>query len=338
MRAARFHGKQQLGHLSLDVVPVPQPGPGEALVQVRYCGICGTDTHIVQGLPGSLPVVGPRTLGHEFSGRVAAVGDGVGHLEIGQRVTSDVNFSCGHCAACYRGNPHLCPDMLGVGTAIDGAFADYIVVPAAACHPIPDQVSDEQAALVEPLSCCLHGMDRLSVRLGDTVAIIGAGTIGLIMVQLARQAGAVHITAVEPHPHQRQLALQLGANQAVDPSHVEGAWDKVIDCAGTPDSAALALRLAARGATVVFFGLTRPDDEIGLRPYEVFQKELTITSSFVNPHTFGRALSLLASGGIRTSALITRVLPLDHINDAFGQPHPGKTLVEVSAADDRSNP
>lgn len=339
MLAARYHAKHKI---VVEEVSTPEPGPGQVQIRVRYCGICGTDVHIFEGDKGSMEVVPPRILGHEFSGVVSRVGQGVAHLAAGDRVAADVNYSCGHCEACARGQRHFCDSMRGVGTALDGAFAEYIVVPAEAVFRVPDAVDDKAASMVEPISCCLHGMDLTGVALGDRVLIIGAGSIGLVMLQLARRAGASKVVVSEMSEPRRKLAAELGADLCLDPSagdfqqalRAAGAarLDKVIDCAGKVATAEFAVQVAGKGATVMLFGLTAPDEEMRLKPFTLFEKELTLKASFVNPNAFGRALDLLAAGMIRTDRIITDVYPLKDIQRVFAERlymRNGKTVIEA---------
>lgn len=339
MLAARYHAKHRL---VVEEVPIPEPGQGQVQVRVRYCGICGTDVHIFEGDKGSMDVVPPRILGHEFSGVVSRVGPGVSHLAVGDRVAADVNYSCGHCEACARGQRHFCDNMRGAGTALDGAFAEYIALPAGAAFRVPDSVDDKAASMVEPISCCLHGMDLTGVGLGDRVLVIGAGSIGLVMLQLARRAGASKVAVSEPSEARRRLALELGADLCLDPSSGDfnqalrsagiARLDKVIDCAGKTTTAEFAVRVAGKGATVMLFGLTAPDEEMRLKPFTLFEKELTLKASFVNPNAFGRALDLLAAGMIRTDRIITDVYPLRDIQRVFAERlymRNGKTIIEA---------
>ena len=296
MKAARFYEK---GKLVIDEVPVKEPGDHDVVIKIRYCGVCGTDVHIFGGEKGSAEVHPPVILGHELSGDVDRVGKGVTRFKKGDRVSADPNSYCGKCYFCANGKKHLCTDMKGLGTAVDGGFAEYVTVPEETVYPIAEGVSYEAAAMTEPISCCLHGFDMTEVRMGDTVMIVGTGNIGLIMVQLARHAGADKIIAVEPNPVRREKAIHLGADFGIDPMKDDTAKilaehgivnvDKVIDCAGRTSTAEYAVEFAGRGATVMLFGLTGPDDVMGLKPFTVFQKELTIKGSFVNPDTFERA-------------------------------------------------
>lgn len=324
MKAARFYEK---GKLVVEEVPVKKPGAHEVLIKVKYCGICGTDVHIFQGEKGSAEVDPPVILGHELSGDVAEIGEGVTKVKVGDRVSADPNTYCGKCYFCANGKKHLCPDMQGLGTAKDGGFAEYITVPEETVYKIADHVSYKAAAMTEPLSCCLHGMDLADVQVGDTVMIIGTGNIGLLMVQLARTAGAEKIIAVEPNDRRREKAKILGADICIDPktenirevAEENGIQniDKVIDCAGLTSTAEDAVEYAGKGATVVLFGLTGPDDVMGLKPFELFKKELTIKGSFVNPDTFERAGRLLSGGCVKVDDIITGIIPLDEIQEVF---------------------
>lgn len=338
MKAARFYEK---GKLVIDEVPVKEPGDHDVVIKIRYCGVCGTDVHIFGGEKGSAEVHPPVILGHELSGDVDRVGKGVTRFKKGDRVSADPNSYCGKCYFCANGKKHLCTDMKGLGTAVDGGFAEYVTVPEETVYPIAEGVSYEAAAMTEPISCCLHGFDMTEVRMGDTVMIVGTGNIGLIMVQLARHAGADKIIAVEPNPVRREKAIHLGADFGIDPMKDDTAKilaehgivnvDKVIDCAGRTSTAEYAVEFAGRGATVMLFGLTGPDDVMGLKPFTVFQKELTIKGSFVNPDTFERAGRLIGSGIIKTEEMISDIIDLDDIQRVFEErlyAKDGKVLIK----------
>lgn len=324
MKAARFYEK---GRLIVEDVPVKEPKENEVLIRVKYCGICGTDVHIFNGEKGSAEVHPPVILGHEFSGDIVKIGEKVTEFSVGDRVSVDPNTYCGKCYFCSNGKKHLCTGMKGLGTALDGAFAEFITVPEETVFPIADNVSYEEAALTEPISCCLHGFDMTEVKTGDVVMIVGTGNIGLLMVQLAKHAGAASVIAVEPNEKRRKKAGSLGADIQVDPlkDDLEEILkskgicnvDKVIDCAGLTSTAEYSVKYAGKGATVMLFGLTGPDDTMNLKPFEVFQKELTIKGSFVNPDTFERAGRLLSSGILQVKDIISDIVNLDDIQNAF---------------------
>lgn len=324
MKAARFYEK---GKLIIDDVPVKEPEEDEVVVRIKYCGICGTDVHIFNGEKGSAVVHPPVILGHEFSGDVERTGSAVTRFRKGDRVSVDPNAYCGKCYFCANGKSHLCEHMTGLGTALDGGFAEYITVSEKLVYPVEDNVSYEAASMTEPISCCLHGLDLTGIKMGDTVMIVGTGSIGLIMVQMAKYTGAATVIAVEPNEKRRKKAQSLGADFGIDPltedtkavlakHHITNV-DKVIDCAGLVSTNEYSIRYAGKGAVVMLFGLTGPDDEMKLKPFEVFQKELTIKGSFVNPNAFERAGRLLGAGVIKTEPIITDIVELDDIQHVF---------------------
>lgn len=341
MKAARFYEKHKL---VVENVPEIQPDENGVMIKIHYCGICGTDVHIFEGAKGSAEVNPPVTLGHELSGDVVKVGSSVHKIKVGDRVSVDPNSYCGKCYFCANGKKHLCRHMVGLGTAADGGFAEYVTVSEKLVFPIAENVSYEAAAMTEPLSCCLHGMDLTDVKIGDTVMVIGTGNIGMIMLQLAKNAGAATIIAVEPNEKRRQKAKEMGADICIDPLHDDTdniLWEngiknieKVIDCAGLTSTAEYAVKFAGKGANVMLFGLTGPDDEMKLKPFEVFKKELTIKGSFVNPSTFERAGRLLAAGAVKVENLITDIVPLSDIQSVFENrlyAKDGKVLIKCIA-------
>ena len=324
MKAARFYEK---GKLVIDDVPVREPKADEVVIRIKYCGICGTDVHIFNGEKGSAKVQPPVILGHEFSGDVERTGREATKFQKGDRVSADPNAYCGKCYFCANGRPHLCEHMAGLGTSLDGGFAEYITISEKLVYPVADNVSYESAAMTEPLSCCLHGLDLTQIKLGDTAMVVGTGNIGLIMVQLARYAGAAAVIAVEPNEKRRKKALALGADFGIDPltedtdavlaEHHISNVDKVIDCAGLISTNEYSVRYAGKGAVVMLFGLTGPDDTMRLKPFELFQKELTVKASFVNPNAFERAGRLLGAGVVKTEPIITDIVELKDIQQVF---------------------
>ena len=326
MKAARFYGK---GNMVVEEIPVREPEEREVLIRVKFCGICGTDIHIFGGDKGASEVTPPVTLGHEFSGEVVKTGSAVERFKPGDRVSVDPNSYCGKCYHCSRGKKHLCSSMEGYGTTKDGGFAEYVTVHENQVYKIPDHVSYESAALSEPLSCCLRGLDLTEIQAGDTVMVVGCGGIGLIMVQLAKYSGAARIIAVEPNGEKRRTACELGADFSIDPLHDDTdavlqehgivCIDRVIDCAGLVSTNEYSVHHAGRGATVMLYGLTPPDAEMKLKPFEVFEKELTIRGSFCNPDTFSRAIDLLDGERVQMDSIITGIYDLDRISEVFEQ-------------------
>lgn len=339
MKAAVFCGK---GNIEIQDIAVREPKSDEVIIRIAYCGICGTDVHIYAGSDGSVKVTPPVILGHEYSGTVYQVGSGVTRFSPGQRVVVDPNLSCGECQFCLGGKRHLCEKLVGIGTAADGGFAEYAYAKQELVYAIPNNVTFEDAAFAEPVACCLHGIDLCNIRQGDNVAIIGGGTIGMIMLQLARNAGAANITVVEPVASKRETALKLGAMLCIDPVNADVKQeikkagihnvDVVIECVGKAQTVESAVHIAGKGATVMWFGLTEAGVASRIYQYEVFLKELTLRASFVNPHTMQRSINLLAAGQLSLAPLVAKVLTLDDLRTVFDDKalvSQGKLLVKA---------
>ncbi len=325
MKAAVYYGKGDIRVESS--FPIPSIGPSEVLVKVMACGVCGTDLHIFSGAKGATDCNPPVILGHEFSGIVEKVGSQVTRVQPGQRVTIDPNISCGACDHCRNGQPHFCDAMAATGVNYNGGFAEYCKVLERQLFVIPDHVPFEVAAMCEPVACCLHGIDLCGIQAGDIVMIIGGGTIGMIMLQLAQMSGASRTILLEPNKNKFDLAKKLGADLVLDPFHddVSAALREhgmnnirvVIECVGASGSVKNAIDYAGKAATVMIFGLTGPDDSVAFKPFEAFKKELTIKTSFVNPNTQGRARDIITSGKLNLKDLIADHVKLDNIEDAF---------------------
>ena len=316
MKAAVFYGKNDL---KIEDIPKPRAKKGEVLVKVHACGICGTDAHIFCGDEGAAKTPAGTVLGHEFAGEIVEIGDGVSGFSIGEKVSVDPNKLCGGCEYCKRGIGHFCTDMTGIGTTVNGGFAEYCAVPATQAQKVMPSVSFEQAAMSEPVSCCLHGIELCNIKCGDTAAVIGCGMIGLIMVQLLKLSGAAKIIAIEPIEQKRKQALSLGADIALAPDEVEKALknisqiDCVIECAGRTDTIEQAIRIAGKNSVVMMFGLTAPQAEIKVKPFEIFKKEITLRSSFINPYTFPAAVKLIESGKLDVSSIVYEKAPLEEL-------------------------
>lgn len=339
MKAAVYHGP---GDLRVEEVPVRKLKDNEVKIQVKYCGICGTDIHIFHGDGGCCDVTPPLVPGHEFSGVVAEVGAGVKTVKVGDRVTGDPNDMCGECYFCKNGMQHFCKNNIGIGTTVDGGFAEYVIMREKQVYKLSDELSFIEAAMAEPISCCLHGIDLCNIKAGDTVLVIGGGPIGMIMMQLAKNAGASKVIMSEPVEEKREQALKLGATKTIDPLHedVEAVLAEycenvnvVIECVGNVHTQADAVRFAGKGATIMYFGLAAPEESFPIRPDDIFKKELHITSSYINPYSFERAIQILESGTVELESLITNVVPLDDIADVFTKPEyrrTGKVMIQIS--------
>jgi 2-desacetyl-2-hydroxyethyl bacteriochlorophyllide A dehydrogenase len=327
MLAAVFKGKHQI---AVEEVPVRQPEPDEIVIKVAACGVCGTDLHIYHGDQGAADCQPGTVLGHEFAGTVTQVGSAVTRLKIGDRVSVDPNDYCGACYYCRNGQANFCENMIGIGTTTHGGFAEYCTFKAKQAYKIPDSLPLELAAMAEPVGCCLHGIDLSRIKAGSTVLIIGAGTIGLMMLQLAKQSGAARVVVIEPIVEKHTPAYALGATLCINPKEIDPAVamleqgyppvDVSIECVGLGATVQDAIRLCGKGGTVMMFGLTPPDCEIALQPFDVFRRELHLTASFINPYTLQRSLNLIESGTIQIEPLLGARVALKDIAQVFEDP------------------
>ena len=308
---------------------------GEALIRVDGCGICGTDLHIVDGRSRSTP---PVVLGHEYSGVVEDAGKETA-LRVGSRVAIDPNISCGTCFYCRRGLVHLCTNLRALGVDRDGGMAQYSIVPVKQLHLLPDDMSSDEGALIEPVSCIVHGLDRVHLHAGDSVVILGGGTAGIVMLQLAVRAGAALTIVVEPQSQKRGLAKRLGADLVIDPAsedvtarileQTQVGADVVIECVGRPETMRMSLDLARRGGTVEFFGVCPIGERIDVEPNAIYAKELTIVGSYVNPHTFTRSAALLHAKVVKAAEMDIQHFPLDAVHEAFANLRKGNALKTI---------
>lgn len=330
MKVALFEKPHQLNVTHKDVRKL---NSDEVLVKVTACGVCGTDLHIVEGSSRSSP---PVVLGHEYAGIVADAGKESNGFTVGDHVAVDPNIACGTCFYCRRGEVHLCERLRALGVDIDGGMAEFCIVPSSQLYRLPGTMAAEQAAFIEPLSCAVHGIDRARIRTGDTVVILGGGTVGLLLLQLARISGASRVIVVEPVEWKRTIATRIGADEALDPNAVdvfqkvrdltgEGA-DVVIECAGRPETVALSLKLARRGGTVEWFGVCPLGEMVRMEPNNVYFKELTIVGSYVNPHTFDRSIALVAANRVGFEHFRIHKFPLDGVHEALKALAEGKTI------------
>jgi L-iditol 2-dehydrogenase len=320
MKAIVFQGERQM-----EIVQQDQPAPkeGEVVIRVKSCGICGTDQHIYHGQPGSAEVPPPMILGHELSGEIVQVNEEVKNLFIGDRISVDPNIYCGQCDYCQSGRAHLCENLQAVGVTRHGGMAEYVSVPAANCYKIPDKMSFEEAALVEPLGCVLHGLRKLNIEPGRSVLIIGGGFIGQLFLQLVKSQSAFPITVSEPVESKHQTLRILGADAIVNPLNeteanaIKNSADIVIECVGRKDSMELAIKAAKKGGQVLLFGVSSPETEITVSPFEIFSKELQIFGSFINPYTHKEAIALISQGTVDAAALISHRFGIEEMSEVM---------------------
>lgn len=327
MKCAVFYGKHDL---RIEERPIPEPGPDEVQIQVHACGVCGTDVHIYEGDQGAAQVTPPTILGHEFSGIITKTGVHVRNFHPGDRVCIDPNHPCGRCDFCRNGLAHFCTSMTGYGTTVNGGFAQYCCVNQQQVYALGPHTSYAQGAMTEPAACCVHGVDLCHIQPGSSVAVIGGGMIGLLMIQLARLAGAARIALLEPVESKRIIGQQLGADLCVDPLRESPeavlkangfTWiQTVIECVGRPSTIQQALELAGSKAVVMMFGLTKPEETVPVKPFQIFQKELELKASYINPYTQKRALELIDSGRLDVSSMLCETCGLERLKDILADP------------------
>lgn len=321
------------GVVELTTADDPVPGPGEVVVRVAAVGICGTDLHIVDGHHGRLPVVP----GHELSGTVVGLGAGVTSLREGDRVAVDPNLPCLRCPSCRAGRSNLCRELGALGVTTAGGAAELVCAPATSCVALPESLDLVDAALVEPLSCAVHAVDVLQARLGARVLLYGAGTMGLMLLELAKRAGAAEVAVVDTNPEKLRHATGLGCSEAATDARAldrPAGWDVVVDATGAPAAIADGLTRVADGGTFLQFGVTAPDAVVPFSPYDVYRREITITGSMAVLHSFARAADLLAAGFLDPSSFITRTAALAEYGsalDGFRRGEGLKTLVLPTA-------
>ena len=255
MKSAVFYGKHDL---RVEEHPMPEVGPHDVLIQVEACGVCGTDVHIYEGDKGAAEVTPPTILGHEFSGVIREVGSEVKKYKAGDRVCIDPNCYCGACDPCRNGVAHFCENMMGYGTTVNGGFAEYCAVDERQVYLLGENTTFEQGAMAEPVACCLQGIDITNIVEGQQVVIIGGGMIGLLMLQLAKLAGAAKVALLEPVENKREVGRKLGADVCIDPVKedvkerlAENGMDwvnVVIECVGRPSTIEQAIERAGTKA------------------------------------------------------------------------------------------
>lgn len=318
-------------------VPDPTPKLDELIVKVGACGICGTDLHISEGEFPLTPY--PIVPGHEFAGEVVAVGSNVRpgtgtkntKLTVGTRVAVDPSLFCGHCVFCRTGHGNLCLDWNAIGDTVNGAFAEYVAIPAANAYVLADHVSFREAALIEPVSCAVHGIHRLAPRLGDSILIVGAGTMGLLLLQLALRGGASRVAVLDLNTQRLILAEKLGAYRTatnidelltIEPL----GFDCVVDATGVAKAIEAAFKAVKRGGKFMVFGVATSEARIALSPFSIYNDEITIVGSMAVLHSYQQAVDLVSGGAINTEVMLTEAFPLEKFSHALDLVRQGKGL------------
>jgi 2-desacetyl-2-hydroxyethyl bacteriochlorophyllide A dehydrogenase len=331
MKAAILHGPRDL---RVERLRDPRPEPGEVVVRMTAAGLCGTDYEIWSG---ARPVAYPRIMGHELVGRVEATASDVTRVSPGDPVVVEPNYSCGHCPLCREGNRNLCLSRTTIGINADGGFAELVRVPARCCWRATAGAASDALLLAEPLAVVVRAVGRGEPKPGETAAIVGAGTLGLLALQVLRARGA-KVMVTSRSPRRFALARQLGA----DATHatVEGPLadaarrfagregvDLVVETAGTAEAVTHALELVRPGGRVVLTGL--PHEPTSVSFFSVVRREITLTGSMIYQDEFPEALRLVDSGAVQTAPLITHRFGLDRIGEAFAA-HADPSSIKVA--------
>ncbi|KAG0169216.1 hypothetical protein DFQ30_003851 [Apophysomyces sp. BC1015] len=323
--------------ISLEPRGIPELGPGDVLVDIKVTGICGSDVHYwVHGAIGSFKLEKPMVLGHESSGVIAAVGEGVKNLKVGDRVALEPGVPCRTCDMCKGGRYNLCPEMIFAATPpYDGTLCRYYRQPADFCFKLPDHVSLEEGALIEPLSVGIHATRRANVSSGDRVFIFGAGPVGLLCAAAAKAAGAAHITIADLVPSRLEFAKTYCTNNQIllarsapgEPNieyarrtaasilETEEPADVVMDCTGAETCVQMSILLARNGGSVVLVGMGASVQSIPIA--EVSAREVDVKGIFRYCNTYPMAVKALASGSIDVKPLITHSYPFHEAVEAF---------------------
>jgi 2-desacetyl-2-hydroxyethyl bacteriochlorophyllide A dehydrogenase len=319
---------QRPGAATLVSLPDPTPAPDDVLVQVAACGVCGTDIHILDGEfpPSPYPIVP----GHEAAGSVTAVGEAVRDIAVGTRVGMDPSLFCGVCRFCQVGRGNLCNAWGAIGDTRDGAMAEFVSVPRHNVYPLPDHISFEAAALIEPVSCAVHALDRFGITVGDEVLVCGAGTMGLIMASLIRAAGAVRVALVDVNSARLSKAQEMGfadSAESVAGLCADGTrFDKVLDATGVPAVIQAGIGAVRKGGTFLVFGVAPAGAPVWLEPFRIYNEEITVIGSMAVLSSYGRALEIVAHGLIDSDALITHRFPLEDYDAALHAARSGAGL------------
>jgi len=328
------------GKIVIRRISIPSIKKNEVLVKVARCGVCMTDVHMYKG---SFPVKMPVILGHEFSGTIEKVGEKVSSyanltgqipIKIGDRVSAIPLISCDLCPACLKGKGNLCESAQSIGGAGEivnnGAFAQYIKLPARVLYKLPDNMSYVTGAFIEMTACCLHGIDLSRIRQGDSILLIGAGTVGLLLLELVKLQGPSQIIVSECISERRKLAKARGADFVIDPMRTDhpvneikeitsgqGA-DVVIEAVGSPQTTEQAIQMAKKGGMINIFGVADTKAFSQIKPFDIYFRELTVIGTYaVTLDTFNRAAKLLASGRLDIDYLLTEEFPLCELEKAI---------------------
>jgi D-arabinitol dehydrogenase (NADP+) len=312
---------------SIRKIEIPRCGKKQVLIKVKSCGICGTDIHIHTG---GFIYKFPLTPGHEFSGVVEETGSGVTSFQEGDRVVADNTILCGHCYYCRRNQPLFCENFYSLGNNKPGGFAEYVVVDEEKVFSIDENLSFDEAAFTEPLSCIIHGMDVIDVQPGDDVLLFGSGPSGVMLAQLLKYCGAGNLVVAAPTKFKLNILNELGihttvqinrSDYSVHEKKIKGmfpnGFDIVIDATGASDIVEQCIKFTKYGAKIIVYGVCEKKDMVKINPYEIFRKELKIIGSFAQTHCFDRSIKYLENKIVRVDKLITHRFNLENYEEAL---------------------
>ncbi|MFD1125330.1 zinc-dependent alcohol dehydrogenase family protein [Lentilactobacillus raoultii] len=316
--------------MEIEDIDTPTVKPNEVRINTAYAGICGTDHALYNGLPGSADAVPPIVFGHENSGIVAEVGADVTNVKVGDRVTVDPNIYCGQCFYCHTNRPELCENLSAVGVTRNGGLEQSFTAPATVVYPIPDDVSLKAAATIEPISCAVHGIKLLRLTPYQRALVIGDGFMGQLFAQILQAYGVhqVDLAGIADEKLKRNKE-KFGVKNTYNTTRdtLPSNYDVVIEAVGLPQTQEQAVEATRKGAQVLMFGVGKPDAHFEMNTYEVYQKQLTIQGSFINPNSFEDSIALLQSGKLDVESLISNELSLDQVEGVLQ----GKTKVTSKA-------
>lgn len=336
MRAAVF---EKPGVITIKQVPVPEINDNEVLIKIKYTGICGTDWSIYKGMYSAENL--PMISGHEFSGDIVKLGKGARGLKEGDRVTADINMGCGTCFYCIKGEKLLCNEFTQLGIHTDGAFAEYVKAPWTQVHILPEGLSYEAGAFIEPVSCVIHETKAMNAKLGSSVAVIGCG-LGVLHAKMAVLRACVPVIVIGDNEKRLEIAKQMGVDYVIDINKVKdvvaevkrltggrGA-DYVIEAVGRTSTYEQAFKMLRRGGTLAAFGIVGEQDTIEVRPYEFVLGEKKVTGSCAGVGSdWTDAMTLISQGRINPEPLFSMKVPLEDVEWALNELRRDPNLFKV---------
>ena len=314
--------------MSIQEVPKPVPAADEVLIRVKAAGLCGSNFHIYHG---TYPATYPLIQGHEFSGVIEAVGAEVTGWKIGQRVTADPNIYCHHCYYCLKDQENMCENAQASGVTRNGAFAEYVTVPAGQLYELPDSVSFEEGALIEPLACALYGIKRLNPPYGSRAVVYGAGPMGLLLLKALKTGGVSRLASVDISDPCLERAKKMGATdtfhsaEEVREKYPRG-FDVVVDATGNPQVIERMFSTAAKKAKILQFGCADSNASVTVNPYQIYDNDWEYIGTRTAVYTYGQAIDMIASGRITVSDIISECVSMEQMADYLEHGKPAGSM------------